>query len=185
MRKPRCRRWRGDVLHEMNDVLKLGFVMMTACLLPVAGADASGLQARVDACAEIGSDAERLECFDALVQVGAEVADGDVANTATEVPAAAAPEPAPAEPGSNDTGPPAIIETEARTFEVRLVRCSTSASGARQLYFFDNGEVWQQSNVGRTKIKDCDTDVRIRQDLFGYKMEVPSEDRRVRIRPVR
>ncbi len=96
--------------------------------------------------------------------------------------------------GSADTeaqSPPIIPphqsgdDRENPVFNVRLIRCAQTSTSGRQVYYFDNGEVWRQSNSSRKKVRNCDTAVTVELDVFGYKMRVPSENRSIRISPVR
>lgn len=153
-------------------------------LLLAGTAVADDLQQQLHSCAAIENDSERLECFDDMAKGHAPPHDSTSDDIDDGEPEAES-GPRQAERGATESTSPAIVSKEEKVFVVRLVRCSTPSSGGRQLYFFDNGEVWQQSNTSPTKIRNCDTEVNVRQDLFGYKMEVPSENRKIRIRPVR
>lgn len=160
-----------------------------ALLLVSGTAVAADLQQQVDACADIGDDQDRLACFDALVS----------GRNSDYVPAVAEPAEVPTAPAAASTAadaqvqsPPIIAPLPARgearekdVFNVRLIRCTQTSVSGRQVYYFDNGEVWRQSNSGRKTVRNCDTAVTIEKDGFGYKMHVPSENRRIRISPVR
>ena len=48
--------------------------------------------------------------------------------------------------------------------------------------FFSNGQVWKQSKNDRVHFRDCNFDVTITKDFFGYKMQQEGENRRIRIK---
>jgi len=52
-------------------------------------------------------------------------------------------------------------------------------------FFFDNGQVWKQKSDSRVKYEDCNFEVTISKDLFGYKMQQVGERRRIRISRVK
>jgi hypothetical protein len=56
-----------------------------------------------------------------------------------------------------------------------------SEATGRWIFTFDNGQVWRQSNTGRLPFRDCDFVVTLRRDVFGYKLEIPSANRSVRV----
>ena len=158
----------------------------------VAGpAAAEELQQRIDACAAIDDDAERLACFDALSSANGDGVYVPAAPEATSV-SAAAPAPTSAVTQEEEPSPPIIAPAPARgedkekeVFNVRLTRCTQTSAAGRQVYYFDNGEVWRQSNSSRNNVRNCDAAVTIQKDVFGYKMHVASENRSIRISPVR
>lgn len=171
--------------------------IVTGVLLNPGVAVADDLQAQIDACADVADDDIRLACFDALAS-GSERATASAGNR---------PMPAPAARSATEASPPtgAGANTEAKTqsppisappparddaremnvYNLRLTRCTQTSVSGRQVYYLDNGEVWRQSNSSRNNVQNCDTAVTIEKDLFGFKMHVPSENRSVRISPVR
>lgn len=159
---------------------------------------AGDLQQQIDACADIGDDEGRLACFDALVSTKDSGHEPAVAEPAA-APKATPPAPAGATTAASTTAeaqvksPPIIAPASAGdeakekdVFNVRLTKCTQSAVSGRQVYYLDNGEVWRQSKNRRNNVRDCDdTAVTIEKDVFGYKMHVPSENRSIRITPLR
>ena len=168
-----------------------------ALLVVSASAVAGDLRQAVDTCAAIGEDKKRLACFDKLSSAPetdndpaiAEPADAPAGTAAAATASSAASK----EAASKEEESPPILprhyagdgEEGKAVFNVRLTRCAQTSATGRQIYYFDNGEVWRQSNDSRKKIRNCDTAVTVEQDVFGYKMRVPSEGRSIRIRPVR
>lgn len=163
-----------------------------AFYLLAGNAVAGDLQQAIETCAAIGEDSDRLDCFDKLASAGksdvvpvAAEPTQSAAETAVVAEASSVAEPEPTSPpilpkpvDGDDSG--GNIE-----FNVRLTRCAQTSATGRQIYYFDNGEIWRQSNNSRKKVRDCDTPVTVEQDVFGYKMHVASEKRSIRITPVR
>jgi len=66
----------------------------------------------------------------------------------------------------------------------RVTRCEKDAR--KKYYFvFENGQVWKQVSDKRLSYKQCDFEVTITKDFFGYKMQPDGEDRRVSIARVK
>lgn len=166
-------------------------LMLGLLVLPVAAA-AADLQQEIDDCAAIADDGARLVCFDAIASMRrkSDAPDGNQQAGSQAEAASPAAESTVADADTPPRSPPIIAPAPARdkekeVFVVRLTRCTETSVSGRQVYYLDNGEVWRQSNINRNNVKNCDTPVTIRKDLFGFKMHVPSEDRSIRISPVR
>ena len=175
---------------------RLPAVHIVSLTLFSAVALAEDLQQRVDRCASIDSDAERLACFDALVSATsspAGAAADDPGAAGGPVQASSAEAPTSSDVAATPTQSAPIIppepardeEKKKHVFSVQLTRCTQTSASGRQVYYLDNGEVWRQSNSNRNNVQNCNTPVTIEKDLFGYKMHVPSENRSIRIKPVR
>lgn len=195
IRNESCRLWgtimSGACLQRLLTCCALGLALLSGPAL------ADDLQRKIDDCAEVENDDDRLGCFDALASRDEEsyAPAGNEAAAVTPVTTAATiaePESTSKDEEAPETTSPIIAparsrdeEKEKEVFDVRLTRCSQTSASGRQVYYLDNGEVWRQSNNSRNNVRNCDTPVTIRKDLFGYKMEVPSENRSIRISPVR
>ena len=145
-------------------------------------AQAEGLDDRLLACSRVVNDAKRLACFDNLV----------VENTAAAPQANAAQEPeagAPAvQAAPDDLGAETLPDRE-RVEEIlnvaaTVTRCSERSDG-RMLFYFGNGQVWRQSKNERLHFRDCNFNVTITKDFFGYKMQRDGEKRSIRIKRVK
>ena len=174
----------------MNSV----FLVMLALPLASFAAQAESLDDRLRACSKIESDAARLTCYDEL----------------TTARAAASPEPATApepvsgpepvrerEPVTEVVGPPPAPESlgaetlrqkdrgaedkDEVEYAATVTRCSKRPDG-RYVFYFSNGQVWKQSKNDRVYFRDCNFDVTITKDFFGYKMQQEGEKRRIRIK---
>jgi hypothetical protein len=52
------------------------------------------------------------------------------------------------------------------------VRSCGQLSDDRWYFVFDNEQLWKQSSAGRYRFSECDFDVTITKDFFGYKMKI-------------
>ena len=55
----------------------------------------------------------------------------------------------------------------------------------KYLFHFDNGQIWKQTSDKRLYFKECNFEVTITKDFFGYKMQQDGEKRRIRISRVK
>lgn len=78
----------------------------------------------------------------------------------------------------------AISEQRKEVITGTVVECLQDARNDTYFYF-DNGQVWKQKTDSRIKFGDCNFDVTITRDFFGYKMQLVGEARRIRIARVR
>lgn len=62
------------------------------------------------------------------------------------------------------------------------VRSCQQAQDRRWFFIFDDGQVWKQSGGRDRRFKNCDFDVVIKKDVFGYKMAIAGDDQTVRVR---
>lgn len=86
-------------------------------------------------------------------------------------------------PLNEDVGREALVGGTERREEIitgTVIGCRTDARG--DTYFeFDNGQVWKEKTDSRVGFEDCNFDVTITKDFFGYKMQIVGEKRRIRI----
>ncbi len=62
----------------------------------------------------------------------------------------------------------------------RVVECREQRSG-KYVFYFANGQIWQQKDSTRVSWRDCSFEVTITKDFFGYRMTRDGEKRRIRI----
>ncbi len=150
--------------------------------------------AAMGACRNIEGDSERLTCYDQLAALIATAAK----SSTDAVPAAAAvasaptqvapPKPEP-QPLSDDVAKAEVAGSEAEepAYTAIVTRCEDSARQDRKFFFMENDQVWKQSNAGRLTFEDksCNFEVTIKRTTFGWTMEIPSEDRKIRVKRVR
>ena len=151
-------------------------IVAAACtLLSTAQADES-LSEGVTDCRLLTIDAERLACYDALT-----VSD--------ERPSAQGGErtvlPLDDSVGKGQVDEDADDDEGRPTYTARLVRCGDSSTGRIQLFYLENGQVWRQRNSGGMKVRECDVDIEITRDMFGFRLVIPSQNRSIRVARVR
>ncbi len=120
-------------------------------------------------CRSIDNDKERLACYDERDAKSAASAPERVVDI-------------------DDTIGRETVD-EAKSEQPAIVRGHVSrcrkTERHRYLFYFDNGQIWQQKDNVRLGWENCDFDVSIVRDFFGYKMQPDGEKRRVRISRVR
>ncbi|MDJ0710214.1 MAG: hypothetical protein QNJ14_07495 [Woeseiaceae bacterium] len=175
--------------------------LFVVLLLGSASAQASGLADALENCRALDDDAARLACYDALVPAAGPAEEATVAQVPTEIAAvppaqnttvttetpetAAALPSVPADLGAESLPRnPDNADKEKESFSATVTRCGESVDG-RYLFYFDNGQVWKQSKDNRLHFRDCQFDVTITKDFFGYKMQQVGEKKRIRIRRMR
>jgi len=178
------------------------------CLTPMVFAVSASQAADVDAmdalkaCARIEDANTRNTCYDDLgkqalaeetesaepspvaaevvteTAVVAEVAAETAAETAVVAEAAAT---SPAEKAAEN---PVLLATEDDKKKPIFghVRKCQEASDRRWFFILESGEVWKQSGGKTRRFSDCDFDVVIRKDIFGYKMTIDGDEDTVRVR---
>lgn len=165
--------------------MKIKGLVILMLLAVSAVAQAGSLADGVRECSTIENDAARLTCFDGLmVEEGATVTQApDAPEPVVDVAAA---------PTAADTIGAETLRRKDRAAEAEeeisvsttLTRC-TERSDGRYVFYFSNGQVWRQSKNDRVRFRDCNFDVTITKDFFGYKMQEDGEKRRIRIKRVK
>lgn len=141
-------------------------------------------------CSTIGDAGKRLACYDA-------VSRGETPE-AQPAPAPPEPESPPAEPAKPDSDVAVLTDEigeeqldrdgdpgeEQQAVRGSVTNCQQDASG-RYYFYFDNGQVWKQKDSDRLPFRDCNFDVTIERDFFGYKMRADGYRGDIRISRVR
>jgi hypothetical protein len=107
---------------------------------------------------------------------------------AEEQPAVMSTPPAEPEELSDEIGRETVELKEGEEREIlsvrgHLVDCPRGRS-SKLAFYFDNGQVWRQTDSKRLSWSECTFDVTITKDFFGYKMTRDDENRTVRIERV-
>jgi hypothetical protein len=165
------------VRYLLLPVVALLFAAPLAGAVEDAGAGAAGdsVVTGVLGCGSIADSAERLACFDALAEAVSERTTQNSESGGDEAGERAPP------PLGDDVGRARTDDEPAEEYGGRVTSCEMSEATGRWIFTFDNGQVWRQSNTGRLPFRDCDFVVTLRRDVFGYKLEIPSANRSVRV----
>lgn len=157
-------------------------IIATLCLaLPQALLADESIREELSRCAVLDDVSLRLACYDKL--------GGRHNSTPAAVNAAAAPRPAAAPsdtPGSeglrgNDKEDGGNEDT---TVTVHVTRCVKNAR-KKYIFYLEGDQVWKQVSDKKLLFKECDFDVTISKDFFGYKMQLAGEKLRFRVSRVR
>ena len=128
-------------------------------------------------CAEIENADARLACYDEAVGHGAE-------KESASAPSRSQPLPLTQEVGEEQLDLKMRTEREPESFQGRVIECKQDSS--KKWYFvFDNGQVWKQRANARLTNRDCDFEVTITKDGFGYKMQIEGEGSKIRVGRIR
>jgi hypothetical protein len=133
----------------------------------------------LQACSAIDDASARLACFDEAVGRSA-----PAAKTPATVPAEK-----PARNTLDDLGDETLpgagrAKDEELAVRAKVVRCEKDVR-RKYVFFFENGQVWRQSSDKGVYFKDCNFDVTISKDFFGYKMQRDGDKGRIRIARVK
>lgn len=144
--------------------------------------------AALSACSRIVDDTDRLACFDEAM-VTLQGTEYRAEELPTDPAADAEVETQEYMPLTDDIGRETVDQsddTDSLDVEVRgrVVRCETDVYG-KYYFYFDNGQVWKQNDGRRLTLTECDYEVAISKDFFGYKMQPVGQRRKLRISRVR
>lgn len=126
-------------------------------------------------CAAIDGDSSRVACYDKLG--GYQEPASPTADELTAVP--------PDELGSESLGRKKDKKEEPKAFVARVIKCAEGANKKKYVFYLEDGQVWKQISDKRLHFKDCDFNVTISKDFFGYKMQQEGEKVRFRVSRVR
>ena len=135
-------------------------------------------------CTQIVDNMDRLACFDNAM--GTQQVTGSRAEEpATETDAGREIETDHYVPLNDEVGQETLdrrddIDSREPEIRGRVVRCETDVYG-KYYFYFDNGQVWKQKDGRRLAFAECDFEVTISKDFFGYRMQALGEQRKIRI----
>lgn len=75
-------------------------------------------------------------------------------------------------------------KAEVPAVNARVNRCSKD-SRKKYIFYIEGGQVWKQISDKRLNFKDCNFNVSIRKDFFGYKMQVEGSKSKFRVSRIR
>ena len=152
--------------------------MLFLSALPLSHADPTSSDS-LHACSAIDDASVRLACYDEAVGRPAPA----VNTTATPPPETLA------EKTLDDIGAETLPDTSRSEDEELAVRARVTGckkdERKKYMFFFENGQVWRQSSDKRVYFKDCNFEVTISKDFFGYKMLRDGDKGRIRISRVK
>lgn len=138
------------------------------------------------ACARTTDPDARLTCYDDLGKRLLQKESADEMSSAKDDVPAEATTTAAVPPSLPDDLGGTVFEKNSKTPQNKghVTSCKKGADN-RWYFFFDNEQVWKESNAGRYRFKDCDFLATITRDGFGYRMQQEGETRKIRVKRVR
>jgi len=170
-----CQHFSADLLIVRISLYKSFLTTTTLLLFAGSGLAAASTDLVEDlrGCARITDKAARIACYEELgkraLGENTPTVPG-VARIEPNVTEAPAVEIAAAAPVSEQI-PEDLGTDERKTFRGHVGSCG-QMSDDRWYFVFDNGQVWNQSSSGKYRFKECDFDVTITKDFFGFKMKI-------------
>ena len=171
----------------MNRTSTAIFTLLIMMSAPSGVAQSADPIEELKACARMAGRDARLACFDNLGErvlreesadikpTREEVTQSEGASTATETNA---------QPLLDDLGLSKIGEDQESMsikYSGTLTSCKKGHYG--DWYFiFDNGQVWKDVGNSRLQFKECNYNVTITEDFFGYKMKIDALDKTIPVR---
>ena len=164
---------------------------LIACLsfAAISIAESSDPIDELKACAKRANPDERITCYEAL---GKRVLEADEATTAKKEEHVQPPVAAEATVVVADSSTPELKddlggehfakETDPADAQNQgLITSCRYGRDDRWYFYFDNGQIWQQSNFGRLSFDECNFIATINKGLFGYKMKIDGRDGNIRV----
>jgi hypothetical protein len=177
------------VLVGAPGMLVVGMYMLA---LPVTTLASNSLTDRLRACAAISEASARLACYDGLADrqqapvPAMSAVPVAAAPVATAVPAEVSPAAAlpPDEMGSGSVRSKDRTKAEDAPVTARVIRCARDAS-KDYVFYLEGGQVWKQTSGKKLSFETCDFTIAISKDVFGYKMQMDGDSRKIRISRIR
>ncbi len=172
-------------------------IVTAGCLLGVAATAETSVEENLKQCRVLEDQAVRLACYDEVASRKPEAerpapavvkTDTAAEQTSEETDSVtdAVAEVADAPPANDDRlatlgqEQVGVKKSEELELQARVVRCEKDGF-RRYFFYFENGQVWKQKSDRRLSYKECDFNITITKDVFGYKMLPEGETRRIRI----
>jgi len=143
--------------------------------IPLLSFAADGVLDELRRCTAIDDATLRLACYDRL---------GGYQKTAPMTVSEEVAVP-PEELGAESLSRKDDEKEEPTAVAARVTRCTKGASNKKYVFYLEGGQVWKQISDKRLHFKDCDFNVTISKDFFGYKMQQEGEKVRFRVSRVR
>jgi hypothetical protein len=143
--------------------------------------------ADLESCANLEDPQARLACYDAASQglqeekLASPPVEAAPAGESVESPAAEDSAPAWDAIGEEQPGPE---DEKEQSLRLALTDCRKGPTG-KWYFYFDDGQVWKQKDNDRFSTKNCDGEVAISKDFFGYKIKFQTTENKIRAERVK
>ena len=145
---------------------------------PLTSAADDSIRDDLKRCSSIEDAAARLVCYDGIS--GRQAPSQAAATSPIDPPHDKSLD----EPGSESVRRDNDEKDETLAIRATVTKCRQDAND-KYYFYFDNGEVWKQSDGKRVRLRDCSFDVTITKDFFGHKMRPDGEKWRIRVARVK
>ena len=163
-------------------------------ILPIQVSADDAIRTELTRCKAVASDDARLTCYDGIgmgVTADSEMAsevESDVVPAVEAVvvdSAGSAPTAPPDELGAETLNRGKDNKDEPEPAAATVIRC-TKDSFKKYYFHLEGGQVWKQLSSKKLRYKeDCNFNVSIVKDFFGYKMQAEGEKSRIRVSRIR
>lgn len=138
------------------------------------------LAKQIRECAVIAKSKQRIDCYD---QIAKHLDNSAVKNSTTKT-ASGSSTPTTTLPETLGGSRFDKDNKESPINRGKVVSCKR-ASDKRWFFIFENGQVWKQTDRRQRFFSDCNFNVTVQQDGFGYVMAIESKKSKIRIRRTR
>ena len=87
--------------------------------------------------------------------------------------------------GAESLGRKEDKKEEPTAVTARVTKCTKGASNKKYVFYLEGGQVWKQVSDRRLYFRECDFNVTISKDFFGYKMQREGEKPKFRVSRIR
>ena len=76
-------------------------------------------------------------------------------------------------------------QAEPESAIMKVTKCTQRGHDKMYIFYLEDGQVWRQISEKRLNFKDCNFDVSIHKDFFGYKMQLEDSNKKFRVKRIR
>ena len=169
-----------NLMKKTRVVTGLTLVLPLIYLLPATATADSAADDGIARCATVNDGAARLACYDKLA------GRQDSSPAAVALPSKVSPAPVapPDDLGAEALGRKEEKKDDEAPVQAKVIRCVRDARKDYHFYL-EGGQVWKQLSDKKLYYKECEFNVTISRDYFGYKMQIEGEKSRLRVKRVR
>ena len=158
------------------------FTLLVTVFSASVMAQSSGLVEDLKACARMTDRDARIVCYENLGEraLREESAESTSSRQAAQPGAATTAQAASPQPLPDNLGKTKHGEHDNK-YSAVVTRCQKGQFGD-WYFFFDNGQIWKDVGNSRYNFKDCNFNVTITDDFYGFKMTIHELDESVRVK---
>ena len=184
-------------MNTNRHIVSVGAALSLTLWLSNSMAQQDALQAELLRCAALPAETARVKCYDALAQRDPQPAETGAASKPEE-PKPVEDPPLPPDPETEPSSAQTVEitddvgreqldgdeDTQAEVYHATVTSCKKNSSG-RVFFFFENGQIWKQTDYSRFRHRECNFDITLTRDAFGYKMKIADQKASYRVSRVK